>query len=104
MRLVDLHPRFLGAGGPGITNSKTGEEVPRREGVGVMFDCPCGCDSPCYVPFANPLDGGPALESGHPVWQRVGETFEDLTLTPSILRMRTCDWHGYVTKGEIITL
>jgi hypothetical protein len=38
------------------------------------------------------------------MWQRVGETFEDLTLAPSILRMRTCDWHGYVTKGEIITL
>ena len=105
MRLLDLDPNWVGAGGEGVTRSDTGEPVPRREGVGVMFKCPCGCDVPCFVPFANPLDGGPPHDPGRPVWQRTGDTFETLTLTPSILRISGCPakWHGFVTAGQIIT-
>lgn len=106
MKLVDLHPRFPCAGGEGITDG-SGNPVPLREGIGVMFDCPCGCDQPLYVPFANPLDGGPSRENERPQWHRVGETFETLTLTPSILRSIEkggCGWHGFVTAGEIITV
>lgn len=111
MKLIDLNPQWVGAGGEHISrkNPVTGEyePVPRREGVGVMFDCPDGCGNPCYVPFDNPLDGGPSLDPGHPRWQRKGDTFETLTLTPSILRnpgKGGCGWHGYVTNGEIITV
>lgn len=104
MRLTDLNPVFVGGGGDGI--SMNGEDVPRREGVGVMLDCPCGAGT-CrlYVPFANPLDGGPQHASQG--WQRTGDTFETLSLTPSILRrISTCDcqWHGYIRNGEIITV
>lgn len=107
MKLTDLHPHFIGAGGEGIY-SADGSPAPKRHGIGVMFDCPCGkCDEQhvCYVPFRNPLDGGPAFEeSGRPAWQRTGETFETLTLRPSILRSPEkggCGWHGYVTNGEV---
>lgn len=109
MRLTDLHPQFVGAGGKGIWNAD-GTPAPLRTGVGVLFDCPCGCDRQCYIPFANPMDGGPALQIGHPLWQREGETFDTLKLTPSILRSKDkggCGWHGFigsVEPGEVTTV
>jgi hypothetical protein len=102
MKLIDLHPNFLDAGGPGISDSKTGAPVPRTEGVGIMFDCPCGkCGTPVYVPFSRALDGTP-YPNGRPVWERTGETFDTLTLRPSIQRIGGCGWHGYLTNGELI--
>jgi hypothetical protein len=102
VKLIDLNPRFLGSGGEGIRNAD-GSPSPRREGIGVIFNCPCGCKSECFIPFANPLDGGPAIFNGDKhVWQREGDTFEMLTLTPSILRIGGCAWHGFITKGAII--
>ncbi len=105
MRLADLNPGWVGAGGPGIRNSD-GAEPPLRRGVGLGFDCPCGCDQRCFIPFENPLDGGPACLTTpeHPAWKRTGETFETLTLTPSILRKGGCGWHGFTTEGEVITV
>ena len=41
---------------------------------------------------------------GEPTWQRTGDTFETLTLHPSILRSPQkggCGWHGWVTNGEV---
>jgi hypothetical protein len=108
MKLVDLHPQFLGAGGEGIFNADGTPATP-REGVGVIFDCPCGQYKEewqrCYVPFSNPLDGGPVFDERQG-WQRTGETFDTLTLTPSILRNKDrggCGWHGFITNGDIIT-
>lgn len=128
MRLVDLNPRWMNAGGEGVYQRtdrlcavcngenagecdachRTGfeyEPAPERRGVGVIFRCPCGNhddDHECYVPFANPLDGqGPFDPKG---WQRTGDTFETLTLTPSILRVRShggCGWHGFITNGLV---
>ena len=108
MRLADLHPEFVGAGGEGVF-AADGTPARARFGVGVIFDCPCGrCDDAhqCYVPFANPLDGGPPLvdDVSRALWKRTGETFETLTLTPSILRNRSrggCGWHGFITDGNV---
>jgi hypothetical protein len=104
LRLVNLHPNWVGAGGEGISD-KYGNPVPERHGVGVTFDCPCGCGTNCYVPFANPLDGQPPHDTrpNLPTWQRTGETFESLTLTPSIRRVGGCGWHGFITNGEALT-
>lgn len=132
MRLSDLHPQFLGSGGEGIRRPsvrpcqpcggsgcdachRTGKEyepAPRREGVGVLFDCPCGCGSPCFIHFDRPLDGGPSV-STH-AWTRVaGDTFDTLVLQPSILRSTQrggCGWHGYIggpggdKPGEVVTV
>lgn len=111
MRLADLKPQFMGTGGEGVT--RNGQPVPRREGIGLMFQCPCGSpDCWCYVPFANPLDGEPPPEGTTVAWQRTGETFETLTLTPSILRKKWidtagrehgCGWHGFITSGEVVS-
>jgi hypothetical protein len=68
MRLVDLDPRWIG-----------------EEGriVGITFACPVHPESGrgCYqgVFFANPADGGPPTTTPQRcLWQRTGETFEDL--------------------------
>lgn len=101
MRLSDLHPKFLDSGGEGISRAD-GSPAPLRVGVGVEFDCPDGCGRPCFVPFSNPLDGGPALEKG---WNRTGETPETLTLAPSIFRNPArggCGWHGFIRHGEVV--
>ncbi len=106
MKLLDLNPSFIGSGGEGVSD-KDGNPVPERHGIGVVFDCPCGCDSRCFVPFSNPLDGNPPHPSYSTAWARTGETFEVLTLTPSILRVKDrggCGWHGFITAGEIITV
>ena len=102
MKLTDLNPEWLGTGGTGITEIATGLPIPRREGTHISFDCPCGCPHTVTVPLANPLGGGPDV-SGRG-WQRSGETFDTLTLTPSIQRISPCsNWHGFVTNGEIVT-
>lgn len=105
MKLTDLDPAFLGAGGEGVYD-KDGNPAPRREGVGILLNCPCGNNDEnhkLYVPFANPLDGGPSLY-GERGWQREGDTFEKLTLSPSILRRDPdgCGWHGFIRNGEIV--
>lgn len=100
-RLTELNPRWVAAGGEGITN-QDGSPVPYRHGVGVSFDCPCGCGVKAYIPFTNPLDGGPAREDKEHTWNRTGDTFETLTLAPSIQRSDPdgCRWHGYIENGE----
>lgn len=107
MRLTDLEATFIGTGGSGVTGPD-GQPVPRRERIGVIMNCPCGCEHMLYVPFANPLDGGPCAEvrDGKPWgWQRAGETLETLTLTPSVQRGEPCPkrWHGFITSGEAVS-
>lgn len=145
MRLVDLNPRWVGSGGPGISqqtdrphqacagagceechqSGKEYEPAPARHGIGISFDCPCpvctskrtgGFDEDFYlrifVSFANPLDGGPPIHGDRHLWQRTGDTFETLSLTPSILSVAGrdgCGWHGFVGSngaqpGEVITV
>lgn len=103
MKLTDLNPQWIGSGGEGVTDSN-GNPVPAREGVGMIFDCPCGCGVQCYVGFANPLDGGPAIDQ-RPRWNRVGDSFDTLTLKPSIHRIGdSCGWHGFITDGKVTTV
>ena len=101
MRLIDLHPKYIGTGGEGITD-RDGNPVPWRDGVGIEFDCPCGCESPVFIPFENPLGGGTPVHDKNHCWKREGEDFETLTITPSIQRVGGCAWHGFVKKGEIV--
>lgn len=106
MELIDLNPRWVSAGGEGITD-KDGKPVPAQRGVGLGYDCPCGCGDRRYVPFLNPLDGSaPRLNSNKAAWQRTGEDFETLTLAPSIQHVPVdedgCSWHGFIRNGQII--
>jgi hypothetical protein len=101
MRLIDLNPNWVSYGGSGVWD-KDHQPIPFRNRVGLTFDCPCGCDSRCYIGFLNPDDGGPPVQE--PAWKREGEDFESLTLTPSIQRRDPggCRWHGFITNGEAL--
>jgi len=125
VRLTELDPRFVGAGGEGISNAD-GSPAPERTGVGLSFLCPCpACTAQrtgdpdedfhlrVYVSFQNPLDGGAPFNDQTPKWTRVGDTFETMTLQPSILSVEGkggCGWHGYVggpggdQPGEVVTV
>lgn len=102
MKLTDLNPRWVAA--------------ENRHGMGIAFSCPHCKEIRLAVFFANPIDGGAAwtgkahlaethgLEDHHVgviLWQRTGETFETISLTPSIDTSHFGHWHGYVTNGEI---
>lgn len=101
MKLTDLNPEWCGAGGDGVTQN--GQPVPRREGVGVIFDCPCGGGERVFIGFKNPFDDEPPYVSGGHHWTRTGDTFDTLTLKPSIQRSdpKGCRWHGFITNGEV---
>lgn len=115
MRLVDLDPRWATVGGPDtFIVQPDGTRVPRpeRHGIGITFRCPCphaheNYGERVFVPFTNPLDGGPSYDLTNPqraYWQREGDTFDTLTLRPSILRIGGCGWHGFVTNGDVTTV
>src|SRR6266568_831383 len=87
MRLTELNPEWF-------TNDQS-------QRVGVTFDCPhCTGDKKerLFVPFKNPLDGASAMEKVT-TWQREGESFDTLTLNPSINYVG--HWHGFIRNGEI---
>lgn len=49
-----------------------------------------------HMPFAG-RDVDPTMDQ----WNAVGTGFEDLTTTPSYLIVGGCNWHGYITNGEV---
>jgi len=100
-----------------------GDDVPR----GVHFDCPEGHEGCSHViPFSPAFDGSPTpgWQQNGAVWQRTGDTFETLTLSPSIRRIPTyasreaalaagalpeylneshfCAFHGFIQNGQIV--
>lgn len=74
-----------------------------RHGMGLSFDCPhCPGKERLAVWFLNPIDDKPPAPGNvkpTPRWLRKGETFESLTLAPSI--NVAGHWHGYIADGEI---
>lgn len=105
MKLTDLNPSFIGHGGEGVSKrleDGTLEPIPYRAGVAISFDCPCGeCGEKTILNFKNPISGGETISPHHPCWERTGDNFEVMSLTPSIQRMGKCRWHGYLTNGEL---
>lgn len=84
MKLTELEPRWAGE-----------EGHPRQA---VSFRCP-HCEERIVVPFANPIGGVPRMRGERTYWQREGETFEALTLTPSV--HYGSHWHGWIKNGEV---
>ena len=54
----------------------------------LIFICPCGCSTVRSVPVKGPQQ-----------WNWDGN-LELPTLTPSILIVGECGWHGFLTAGE----
>ena len=81
-----------------------------RHGMGLSFLCPVHRNHKLVVMFANPIDGGAASKSDKYLWHREGDTFETLTLGPSIdasghqlwdtIEFKSC-WHGFIRNGEV---
>jgi hypothetical protein len=86
--------------------------------MGVNFTCPSCGKTRLGVKFANPVDGRepfppqPEPPNATPEqkettrqynlrWQRSGETFETLSISPSIDASGIGHWHGFITNGEI---
>jgi hypothetical protein len=113
MRLIDLQPRWFDV--PGVGTNKDG----------LTFLCPCakclaGEPVRLGVQFANPVQGGAGVEMSNrdrlrhvhnlrtfdvppgTLWQRTGDTFETITLSPSLDATRAGHWHGFVTNGQIL--
>lgn len=99
-RLVDAEPCFYDYAPDRALNPNAS---PDRHGIGVMFACPIHDDCWLGVQFSNPLDGGAPFEPKRPSWQRTGDTFEALTLSPSIRVLGGadgCEWHGFIHAGR----
>jgi hypothetical protein len=116
MRLSELNPRWFAE--------------PWRHGQGVTFECPCCRRIRLAVAFKNPIDGGPPVPHFETTgedfsrayaaiwneregtigvdivppgyhWNRSGETFETLSLHPSVDASRSGHWHGHIENGLI---
>jgi hypothetical protein len=93
VKLADLNPRWFGV--DGLV-------------VGVSFDCPCCAGATrLAVPF-EPTFAFPGVEphgEGHtylqpdPHWKRAGDSFDNLTLTPSVDASKHGHWHGSIANG-----
>lgn len=111
MRLIDLQPRWVAEYG-----------APEGTKQGVSFRCPhCQSESTRLAVFFDvPICGAPAVDIkavhrsqadesqhlhdhhvGSVLWHREGDSFETLTLTPSVDASHFGHWHGFVTGGEI---
>lgn len=97
MRLVDLEPRYYG-------RSPT-------DRLGISFDCPhCPGDGP-RLAIAIHMDGtnfdpdpdnSQQFAAGETVWTIAsGDSFQNLSLTPSVDASQHGHWHGFITNGEI---
>lgn len=112
MRLVDLNPRWCSEYGLSAKQGVT-FDCPhcRTTRLGVWFDVPVSdhppidiarfketldCDHPEYQHDLHETH----LSGTH--WHRDGDSFENLTLSPSIDASKFGHWHGYVTMGEIL--
>jgi hypothetical protein len=100
VRLTDLNPKWIAL-----------EE--NGDALGVTFLCPHCRQAHVGVYFAEPVDtnGVPGIDPSLPLfiaqhpenlyWHRAGDSFDTLTLTPSVDVSKHGHWHGFVTGGEI---
>lgn len=112
MRLTELEPRWVG-----MNQKDIGREGPGCS-FGLTFLCPHCREQRIAVmfkPFIDPdniaavspwrLPDAPDPNTGEIKamhwWARSGETFEDLTLTPSVDVSHHGHWHGFIQAGNV---
>ena len=106
MRLLELDPRWFT-----FSNPADGVCVY----IGLTFLCPHCHKQRLGVRFNPPIDLGVKIPgwsflwptTDGPVWTRTGETFDTLTLSPSIDASGSRidfegHWHGFITNGQIL--
>lgn len=98
MRLTDLEPRWYAV------------RVDERHGI--TFGCPHCAESGQRLAIALHMDGTnfdadptnpQQFAADENVWTVAsGDSFENLTLTPSVDASKAGHWHGHITNGEIV--
>lgn len=99
VKLVDLNPRWIGI------HNWSSDSIFR---IGLSFDSPTS-GKRLAILFDPPIDpdglmsqygwGLPFPEQKH--WQRTGENFETLTLSPSVDFSGAGEWHGHIQNGQV---
>lgn len=94
MKLTDLNPRWVGYPGPVYD--------------GVSFDCPHCRTQRLAIKFSPPIDPNgwwPKMTqptyAGVNLWKRTGDTFDTLSLTPSVDASFDSHWHGFIINGQV---
>lgn len=93
----------LGSGKWALILKNEGDAQPHM----IAFGCPCGsCQNEsvvihnCYLNITVPGQDKESVD-GHPAWQWDGN-WDAPTLTPSIQRHGSCEWHGYLRSGVFV--
>jgi hypothetical protein len=99
VKLTELEPRYF----------------VRHEGgqpVGITFDCPHCPGSGPRLAIALHMDGTnfdpdpdnpQQFETDDTIWTiAAGDSFDNLSLTPSVDASKSGHWHGFITNGEIV--
>ena len=101
MKLTDLNPRWVGI------HNWSSESVFR---IGLSFDSPTTCKrlAVLFTPAIDPDALAAKYQWGEfflteKKWARTGDTFETLTLTPSLDFSAAGEWHGTITSGNLST-
>jgi len=100
MRFTELEPRW--GVDADIVIGGVNQHFEGRLGMGVTFLCPHCKATRLAVFFANPIDGLPPTDDATHLWQRTGEDFETLTLSPSIDASAHGHFHGFITNGAVL--
>jgi hypothetical protein len=112
MKLADLSPNWCVDAD--IVIGGVNQHFEGRTGMGMTFACPhCAALNPGVVErggpvqflgvwFANPADGKPPTDGATHLWERSGDSFETLTLSPSVDASESGHWHGFIRNGEIV--
>jgi len=106
MKLLDLDPHWITFG------YLPPEDAGKRLYIGIRFNCPHCLTQRLAVMFTPPIDDNVLWKyatwdhyadviSQEGKWNRTGETFETLTLKPSINTEFHGHWHGFIENGEI---
>lgn len=117
MKLTELDPHWVQISRWDDANGT--QHFPAYDGSkrigGVSFMCPvhthhcqtCNQLLPeshrLVVWFDNPVDGLPPEQTANVRWHREGDTFDTLTLNPSVDATGEYPgcWHGFIMNGEI---
>ena len=102
MRLTDLNPKWC------LPTMQWASSSPYY--TALTFDCPHCRTQRLAVYFKPAIDPEglqkryewPEPNPGVLKWQRKGDTFETLTLEPSVNFDSTGHWHGSIVNGEMI--
>lgn len=103
MRLAELKPRWI--------HLANWSESSPLYAIGLSFECP-HCRRRRAVYFKPHIDPEglfqryqwtftpESVSGGNPVWNRSGDTFDTLTLSPSV-NFGGGHWHGHVENGAL---